>query len=83
MVDYREILILASLKYSQWMIESSAGCSSHTINAVMTAAKNSGIAWPLTENVTNAMLQAIFFPGVYAATSKYTEPDYCLVYGLL
>ena len=40
MVDYREILRLISLKYSQRMIESSAGSSRHTINAVLTAAKN-------------------------------------------
>ena len=64
MVDYREILRLASLKYSQLMIESSAGSSRHTINAVLTAAKNAEITWPLNENVTNAMLQATFFPEV-------------------
>ncbi len=80
MVDYREILRLASLKYSQRMIESSAGSSRHTINAVLTAAKNTGIEWPLDENVTNAMLQATFFPGKYAATTKYTEPDYSTIH---
>ena len=31
MVDYREILRLASLKYSQRMIESSAGSSRHAM----------------------------------------------------
>jgi hypothetical protein len=51
MVDNREIMRLVSLKYSQRMIESSAGSSRHTINAVLTAAKNAGIAWPHTENV--------------------------------
>jgi transposase len=80
MVDYREILRLDSLKYSQRMIESSAGSSRHTINAVLTAAKNAGIAWPLDENVTNAMLQATFFPGKYASTSKYAEPDYSTIH---
>ena len=80
MVDYREILRLASFKYSQRMIESSAGSSRHTINAVLTAAKNAGIAWPLDEHVTNAMLQATFFPGKYASTSKYAELDYSTIH---
>lgn len=80
MVDYREILRLASLKYSQRMIESSAGSSRHTINAVLTAAKNAGITWPLDENVTNAMFQATFFPGKYTSTSKYAEPDYSTIH---
>ena len=76
MVDYREILRLASLKHSQRTIASSVGSSRHTINAVLAAAADSGIEWPLDEDVSNAMLQATFFPGKYASTSHYAEPDY-------
>lgn len=76
MVDYREILRLASLRHSQRTIASSVGSSRHTINAVLTAAANSGIEWPLDEDVSNALLQSTLFPGNYASASHHAEPDY-------
>ena len=76
MVDYREILRLQSLGYSQNQIEASAHVSHHTVKEVLAAAQSLGISWPLEEQLTNEMLQATFFPGRYIATSLHAEPDY-------
>ena len=54
MVDYREILRLQSLGYSQNQIEASAHVSHHTVKEVLAAAQSLGISWPLEEQLTNA-----------------------------
>ena len=80
MVDYREILRLQSLGYSQNQIEASAHVSHHTVKEVLAAAQSLGISWPLEEQLTNEMLQATFFPGRYIATSLHAEPDYAWIH---
>ena len=49
MVNYREILRLTSLKYSQYQIAASIHCSRNTIRDVLRRAESIGIKWPLDE----------------------------------
>lgn len=76
MTNYREILRLNSLQYSQRTIESMAHCSRHTVRDVLQAAKEQGISWPLPADVTNAELEQLLFPNKHKASSQYAEPDY-------
>lgn len=77
MVDYREILRLASKpSNSQRQIAASVGSSHHTVKEVLETAKLKGIEWPVEESVSNEMLMSILFPDKYAIVSGYLEPDY-------
>ena len=76
MTNYREILRLSSLQYSQRTIESMAHCSRHTVRDVLQAAKKQGISWPLSDDVANADLEQLLFPNRHKASSQYAEPDY-------
>lgn len=76
MTNYREILRLSSLQYSQRTIESMAHCSRHTVRDVLQAAKEQGISWPLSDDITNAELEQLLFPNKHKASSQYAEPDY-------
>ena len=76
MIDYREILRLNSLGYSQRRICGMVNSSHHTVAETVTAANDMGITWPLDEDITNDELQSVMFPWRYAANSVYTQPDY-------
>lgn len=80
MVNYREILRLCSLGYSQRQIEASIHSSRHTISYVLNAAKSAGILWPLDGSVTNEMLEATFYPNRITATNPRKEPNYCYIH---
>lgn len=54
--------------------------SHHTVEDTLKAAHEKEIAWPLDEDITNADLQEILFPGKYAYASPYTMPDFALVH---
>ena len=53
MVDYREILRLKSLNYSQTDIAASVHSSRNTIQEVLSIARALQIQWPLDDDVTN------------------------------
>lgn len=76
MIDYREILRLRSLENSIRKIAPQVQSSRDTVSATFKAADAAGVSWPLDDNVTNADLQEILFPGKYAYASPYTVPDY-------
>lgn len=59
MVNYREILRLDSLDYSQHQIASSVHSSRNTIREVLQRAKKAGIQWPLDDAVTNEELMSL------------------------
>jgi len=82
-VDYREILRLKSLNYSQRQIAASVHCSRHTISFVLTAAEAAGICWPLDESVTNRLLHETFYPGQINNTTLRREPDYAYIHNEL
>jgi len=76
MVNCLEILRLKQLGYSQRTIESMLHCSRHTVRQVLEEATKQGIYWPLDEDVTNADLEQLLFPGKYKSACLYVEPDY-------
>jgi hypothetical protein len=50
--------------------------SRHTVRDVLQAAKEQGISWPLSDDITNAELEQLLFPNKHKASSQYAEPDY-------
>ena len=66
MTNYREILRLSGLQYSQRTIESMAHCSRHTVRDVLEAAKEQGVSWPLSDDITNAELEQLLFLNITA-----------------
>lgn len=76
MTDYREILRLRGLQYSQRAIARSVRCSRNTVEKVLAASAQLHLAWPLFDDVTNADLERFLFPDKHKASSQYAEPDY-------
>ena len=77
MVDYREILRLASIpENGQRRIAAIVHSSRDTVRSVLAAAKEAGVQWPLDDDVTNAMLRNILFPSKPAAALLHVEPDF-------
>ena len=62
MVDYREILRLKSLRYTNSDIASSVHSSRNTIQEVLSIAEALHIQWPLDDDVTNNVLESIMYP---------------------
>ena len=76
MTDYREILRLRGLQYSQRAIARSVRCSRNTVEKVLSVSAQLHLAWPLPDDVTNAELEQLLFPNKHKASSQYAEPDY-------
>ena len=62
MVDYREILMLHNLGYSQRVITSSVHSSRSTVKEVSDLTNALKIEWPLDANVTNSDLELLLYP---------------------
>lgn len=62
MVNYREILRLHSLNYSQRQISASTSSSRDTISQVLRLASKHNLAWPLPEELSNQAIQDLFYP---------------------
>lgn len=60
MTDYRKILMLRSMGYSQREMERSGVASRMTVRAICNAANCLGISWPLDDDITNADLERLF-----------------------
>ena len=76
MTDYREILRLRGLQYSQRAIARSVRCSRNTVEKVLAVSAQLHLAWPLSDDITNADLEQLLFPNRHKASSQYAEPDY-------
>lgn len=76
MVNYREILRLTSLNYSQRQIASSVHSSRTTITEVQQLAHQVDISWPLEEEITNEHLYSMFYPNRASARGTRKEPDF-------
>ena len=63
MVDYREIIRLHSLEFSNSVIANSVGCSRNTASEVIKLSEKHNIGWPIPDHLTNEDLQQIFYPG--------------------
>ena len=76
MTNYREILRLASLGFSERSIAKSCNASRNTVSKVISTAKEKEISWPLeNDSWTNADLENVLFPKVKTATNKHM-PDF-------
>ena len=76
MVDYREILRLNSLKYTQRQIAASVHSSRNTISEVIKLAAENNLGWPLDDQLTNEKVYALLYPNKLEAVNPRKEPDY-------
>lgn len=82
MVDYREIIRLKSLNFSNVGIASSIRCSRNTVSEVLKLAEAQELAWPIPESLTNRDIEVLFYPE--RATNEGRKlPDYEYVYNEL
>lgn len=80
MVNYREILRLTSLGYSQRQIAASVHSSRSTISEVQGLANKLELTLPLDEAITNEVLYQTFYPERLTATNPRVEPDYSYIH---
>jgi len=78
MTNYREILRLKSLGFSERNIALSCSCSRNTVSSVLKRANELDIFWPLEANQTNGVIQSMLFPQVRPKVAKRL-PDYSVV----
>ena len=72
MTNYRKIIELYSQGYSQRSIESSVRSSHQTVKAVIERAAELNITWPIEDDVTNEMLDELFYSNRSSSPSPYT-----------
>ena len=76
MTNYREILRLHSLGYSQRSIESSVRSSHQTVKFALERAKELNISWPIDDDITNEMLDEMFAGNRKSASIPYAVINY-------
>lgn len=76
MVDYREILRLKSLGYTNTDIAISVHSSRNTIQEVVNIAGALKISWPLDDDITNKALEELLYPDRKAKDENRLVPDY-------
>jgi len=76
MTNYREILRLKSLGYSQRSIASGAKASRNTVSEVLKKAEQLNITWPLEDDVTNEMLDELFWGKRNSSPAPYAVIDF-------
>jgi len=82
MVNYREILRLRSLGYTQRQIATSVRSSRNTVSNIFDLADTHKLAWPLESEMTDYALQSLFYPE-RASQSDRREPDYQYIHNEL
>lgn len=70
MVNYREILRLDSLRYSQHQIAANVHSSRNTLHA----SKMKGLTWPLEDTLTNEEILTLLFPAKVEMATKRRSP---------
>ena len=80
MINYREILRLDSLGYSQRSIASGAKASRSTVSEVLKKAEQLNITCPLDDDVTNEMMDELFYGKRSNSTSQYAVIDYAYIH---
>lgn len=78
MTDYREILRLKGLGFSERNIALSCSCSRNTVSKTLKKARELGVSWPLKPDQTNAVLQKELFPKSKPKGVK-REPNYAYI----
>ena len=80
MVDYREILSLNSLKYTQRQIAASVHSSRNTISEVIKLAAENNLCWPLDDQLTNEKVYALLYPNKLEVVNPRKKPDYSYIH---
>ena len=80
MTDYREILRLKSLGFSERNIALSCPCSRNTVSKVLKKAKELDISWPISNDQTNAVLEGILFPKDGKGINSKKMPDLAYIH---
>lgn len=62
MVNYREILRLNSLNYTQRQIAASVHSSRNTISEILHVADAKGLHWPLNDTFANQKIMSLLYP---------------------
>ena len=82
MTDYREIIRLHSLKFSNVAIANSLCCSRNTVSEVLKLAETHSLEWPIPETLANRDIGHLFYPG-RGNNEGRRLPDYEYVYNEL
>lgn len=75
MVNYREIIRLKSLDYSNTSVASSSGSSRNTVAEVWKLAEEKSLCWPIPDILTNKDIEIILYPE-RAARNERKLPDF-------
>lgn len=78
MVNYREILRLKSLGYSQRQVAASVHSSRETVSSVYKLSDIHELDWPLQDELSNNAIQDLFFPERKETTRRI--PDYAYMH---
>ena len=70
MVNYREILRLRSMDYSQRQVAVSVQCARNTVSEVYRLADENGLSWPLPTEWSNTDLQHLLYHGRSSETER-------------
>ena len=62
MVNYREIIRLKSLDYSNVSVASSCGSSRNTVAEVWKLAQDKNLCWPIPDALTNEDIEQLLYP---------------------
>ena len=82
MIDYREIIRLKNLKFSNVAIANSLCCSRNTVSEVLKLAESHSLEWPIPETLTNKDIEQLFYPG-RGTNEGRRLPDYKYIYNEL
>jgi len=80
MVNYREILRLNGLGYSNRRIAAVVHSSHHTIESVLSIAKTQSLQWPIDSSISDDDLREIFSSKQQSVPSPYLTPDYAYIH---
>lgn len=82
MMNYREIIRLKSLDYSNTSVGASTGSSRNKVAEIWKLAQELNIGWPIPDSLTNKDLESIFFPKRVQRNGRQL-PDYEYIYNEL
>ena len=80
MTNYREILRLKSLGYSQRSIASGVGASRNTVSKVLKKAEQLNISWPLDDDATDSVLDEMISEKHNTTGKAYAAIDYAYIH---
>lgn len=62
MTDYREIIRLKSLEFSNVAIANSLGCSRNTVSEALKLAETHSLGWPIPDALSSSDIDHLFYP---------------------